>query len=87
MNETLAELCKGSNINLMVAAYAATLVVEWWLPKSRFKANSIGDVVVGLAGFAILLVAVVVTAIFRRIHGTGSRETRNQGNQGSDRRG
>lgn len=84
MNE-LAQLCSESNIKVLVAGYVVTLAVEWWLPKSRFKADSIGDVLVGVIGLVTLLVVVVTTAIFRRIYGTRTKGG-NSGNQGGDRR-
>lgn len=85
MNEQLAQLCSESNIKLLIASYVVTLAIEWWLPKSRFKANSLGDVIVGAIGLVALLVVVVTTAIFRRIYGTRTKGG-NSGNQGGDRR-
>ena len=79
MNSVIAEACKETNIYLVITSLVLTLIVEWWLPKSRFKANSIGDIVIATIGLVFLLVAVVASAIFRRIkNGTSSgTKTRN----------
>lgn len=74
MTDPLSALCQGSNTYLSLAVISGWLLLEWYLPRSRFKASSTLDLVWGLTAFLILAVTIGVAAIYRRIayHGKSS---------------
>lgn len=67
MPQELSVLCQGTNIYLSIAVIAGWLLLEWYLPRSRFRASSTVDLVGALAAFLILAVSIVVAALYRRI--------------------